>query len=255
MKKTVIFILLFALVASSAFSQRRRTSAIKWLSIELKGGYGGSMLLNSDVKSDQNAELAISTPAYEFGGRLGFTYGDHIGVGIEYLKSGFNQDYNIKSSNLDAYTKTQKFNTSDIVLSFRYTSLYGFYFEVGPKFSNIQDVKVENSITNQSFTDINGGDYAQHFYDKFTSIIFGLGYAAYNGDRLRVNLGLRASYGLASVVEDSNFYVLNDGYYIPQGSFTSNTNPFNIKLTLGINYTFGFWGNASCGRGRLIFFQ
>ncbi len=254
MKKSVIFILLFVFLASSAFAQRRRGSEVKWLSIELKGGYGGSILLNSDISSEQSAELAMSIPAYEFGGRLGLTYGDHLGLGVEYLKSGFNQDYNISASNLNSYTKTQKFKTSDIVLSFRYTSLYGFYFEVGPKFSSIKDVEVENSIQ-ENFTDARDDEYAQHFADKFTSIIFGLGYAVYNGDRLRVNLGLRASYCLGNIVEDTNFYAINDGYYVSPTDFTASTKPFNLKLTLGINYTFGFWGNASCGRGRLVFFQ
>ncbi len=85
--------------------------------------------------------------------------------------------------------------------------------------------------------------------------MFGLGYAAYNGDRLRVNLGLRALYGISNFVDDSDFYVLNDGYYVPKGNFNSDTKPLSVKFTVAVNYIFGFWGNATCGRGRLVFFQ
>ncbi len=254
MKKTTVIILLVLFSVSNIFAQRRGKSQVKWLNIELKGGYGGSILLNSDVASDKNATLAISQPAYEFGGRLGLTYGDYIGIGVELLKSGFNQDYDISVANSDTYTKTQKFKSSDIVITLKYTNLYGFYLELGPKFSTIKSVEVENSIQ-KSFIDITDSDYQKHFADKFTSIVFGLGFAAYNGDRLRINLGLRASYALGDIVEDENFYVLNDGFYRPDVSSTATTNPFNLKFMVGINYTFGFWGNASCGRGRFMLFQ
>ncbi|NJO88523.1 MAG: hypothetical protein HC831_05820 [Chloroflexia bacterium] len=80
--------------------------------------------------------------------------------------------------------------------------------------------------------------------------------AVHNGDRLQVTLGLRGSYALGNLVEESSdYYVLRDGVYIPQGDFTAKTSPFTLKLMVEVNYIFGFWGDASCGRGRLMFFQ
>ncbi len=254
MKKIILITAIFSLFVSTLSAQRGRTTQVKWLNLELKGGFGGSRLQNSDVINDDNADLSVFSPTYEFGARLGLTYGDYIGLGVEMLSSGFNQDYNISSPLLQAYTKTQKFKTSDIVISLRYTSLYGFYFELGPKFSTMKKAEVSNSI-DESFQDENDSDYKQHFSEKFTSIIAGFGVAAHNGDRLRVYLGLRASFALSKFVEDDNFYVIRDGFYNPQGNFEANTNPFSLKFTVGINYIFGFWGNATCGRGRLVFFQ
>lgn len=254
MKNSILIIVLLVFIANTSFAQHRRGSMVKWLSIELKGAYGGSMLLNSDIASDKNVELALFSPAYEFGGRLALTFGDYISIGVELLSSSFNQDYNINVPNKQVYTKTQSFKSTDILLALRYTNLYGFYVELGPKFSTIKKAKVTNSI-NEAFTDDIEPDYAAHFVDKFTGIMAGFGFAVYNGDRLRVNVGIRTSYALSNIVDDGNFYVLNDGFYHPIGSFSSNTNPLTVQLSLGVNYVFGFWGNATCGRGRLVFFQ
>ncbi len=254
MKAKLLTVLLIFLSLNNVLAQRRSSGTVKWLDLEIKGGYGGSMLLNANVIADQNAELAITPSAYEYGARLGLTIGEYIGVGVEFLKGGFSQDYNIKPSGLDSYTKTQNFKTNDILVTLKYTSLAGFYLEAGPKFSTLKSVEVENSILG-SFADATGKDYQEHFADKFTSIVFGFGFAVYNGDRLRVNLGLRASYALGDIVEDENFSVLNDGYYRPMGDLNSTTHPFSLKFMAGVSYTFGFWGNASCGRGKLVFFQ
>jgi hypothetical protein len=252
MKKLILIALCMVFIGSAFGQHRRGNGEIKWLSLAIKGGYGGSLLFNSDVMADNNVSISFLSPSYSYGGRFGITYGDHIGLNFEPLFSGFSQEYNIDDG-VSTYTKIQKFKSLDYFVSLRYISSYGFYFEVGPQFSTLKSASVENS-KDGSFTSENG-DYMAKFSEKFTSLTSGLGFAVVNGDRLQVNLGLRGSYTFGDFVIDDNYYVLNDGVYNPTGTFTSSTNPFTLKLMVEVNYFFGFWGDATCGKGRLMFFQ
>ncbi|MFN8257490.1 MAG: hypothetical protein U0W24_17480 [Bacteroidales bacterium] len=254
MKKLIIVLLAMVLYATSGLSQRRKnTTEVKWLSIALKGGYGGTVMFNTDVMSDGKVTLNFLSPSYSYGGRFGITYGDHIGINYEPLFSGFGQEYNI-NDDVQPYAKNQRFTAFDNLLSLRYISNYGFYFEAGPQFSKLKSASVENDKTG-NFTD-GGEDYLSNFSENYTSLVAGLGFAAHNGDRLQVNIGLRGTYTFGNLVANPNYYVLDDGVYQPAGGpFTSTTNPFTLKLMVEVNYFFGFWGDATCGRGRLMFFQ
>ncbi len=252
-----ILVLFLSLLVTTGFAQRHGNGEIKWLNISAKGGYGGTMLFNSDVSGDGNVTQDFLSPSYEFGGRFAIGYGDFVSLGVEVLSAGFGQDYSVNPPNGESYTKTQRFTSFDILPTLRYTSPYGFYFEAGPKFSTLKTAKVDNSVDG-SFIDGNPDqDYMLNFTEKFTSIVAGMGMALHNGDRLQVTLGLRGSYALGNFVEESSdYYVLADQVYLqPSTNFTSKTSPFTLKLMLEVNYIFGFWGNASCGRGRLMFFQ
>ena len=251
-----VLILFFSLLVTTGFAQRHGGNGeIKWLNFSVKGGYGGTMLFNSDVSSDGNATQDFLSPSFEFGGRFAIGYGDFVSIGVEVLSAGFGQSYSINDPNMQAYDKKQKFTSFDILPTIRYTSPYGFYFEAGPKFSTLKSASVENSLDG-AFTDENSTqDYMANFTENFTSVVAGLGMAIHNGDRLQLTIGLRGSYALGDFVENENYYVLNDNVYRPQGSFTAKTSPFTLKLMLEVNYIFGFWGDASCGRGRLMFFQ
>lgn len=250
-----IIVVLFLLVLTTSYGQRRgRSSTVKWLNIALKGGVGGTMLFNSDVSSDENTTMNFLSPSNEVGARFGITYGDYVNVGVEYLMSGMSQKYQVNPTNMEAYEKTQAFKMSDILFTIRFQALTGFYFEVGPKFSTVKSASIENSITG-SFNDETATSYEDNFSDKFTSIVVGMGLAVFNGERVQINLGLRGSYALSDLNGDGSYFVLSDGVYSPVGPFDAETKPFTLKFTLGVNYIFGFWGDASCGRGRLMFFQ
>jgi len=250
--KKIVFILIVLLLSTSIYGQRRkkRGSTIKWISIAVKGGYGNSILFNQDVSADDNVNLDFLSPAYNFGSRFGLTFGDNFGVYLEALSSGFNQKYDINTGN-GSYIKTQEFKSFDLILELRYTSNYGFYAEAGPVFSSLKSASESNSVDgNYSPRD----NYIDNFANKYNSLMFGLGFAAFRGDRLSVNVGLRGTYAFGDFVENSNFYVLSDGVY--SGTSTNEaTNPFSLKVMLEVNYFFAFWGDANCGRGRLIFFQ
>ena len=253
--KKIVSLVLICLFISSAIAQRHGGNGeVKWLSLSIKGGYGGTVFFNQDVMSDQNVSVNYLSPSYSFGGRFGITYGDHFGINIEPLWSGFSQEYSINNGT-NPYNKTQKFTAFDLFVSLRYISDYGFYVEAGPQFSTLKTASVDNDI-DDSFTDGNPlNEYKSNFAEKYTSIGAGLGFAAINSDRLQLFVGLRANYSLGNFVENSSYYVLNDEVYSPSGTFTAKTSPFTYKLMLELNYFFAFWGDASCGRGRLMFFQ
>ncbi|MBN1252781.1 MAG: PorT family protein [Bacteroidales bacterium] len=252
--KKLTFLILLLFVTSVIYSQHRkkRGSEVKWLSIAAKAGYGNSILINSNVMGDNNITMDFLSPAYSFGGRFGVTYGDNFGLAFEVLSSGFSQKYDINDGN-NTYSKTQKFTSLDYLIMFRYTSDYGFYFEAGPKFSNLKSASIENP-SDFNFTD-NETDYIANFKEKYNSIAIGMGFAIFRGERINFNLGLRGSYAITDIVENPNFYVLDDGVYLPEITTLAKTNPFSLKLMFEINYFFGFWGDASCGKGRIMFFQ
>jgi len=248
-KSTLIFFCI--LFITTTFAQRHRGNGeIKWLSLALKGGYGGTVMFNNDVSADKNVTTNFLSSSYSYGGRFGFTYGDHFSLNFEPSFSGFGQEYNIKDA-AGTYAKHQKFTSLDYLASLRYVTNYGFYFEAGPQFSTLKTASVENSKEGL-FNEYNG-NYISNFIEKYTNLVAGMGYAIHNGDRLQLFLGLRGTYALGDF--DPDYYVLSDGVYNPTGTFISPTNPFTLKLMVEVNYFFGFWGDANCGKGRLVFFQ
>jgi hypothetical protein len=250
--KKLISVIIISLIFSSLFAQHDGRGQVKWLSLAIKGGYGGNLLLNKDIQNDANVKVNYLSPHYSFGGRFGITYGDNIGINVEPLWSGFNQEYTIKAAS--PYIKTQKFKSMDIFVSLRYITDYGLYVEAGPQFSTLKSASVKNNIDG-AFTESQLSEYKSNFAKKNTSVAFGVGFAAINGDRLQLFVGLRANYGLGNFVDNSSFYVLNDGVYQPQYNYSAKTSPITYKLMLELNYLFGFWGDATCGKGRLIFFK
>jgi len=253
--KKIIIVLFCMMMVSNVFAQKKLGNReIKWLSLAIKGGYGGTAFFNSDITADENVTTNYLSPSYSYGGRFGITYGANFSINIEPLFSGFSQEYNINDGSA-AYAKNLKFTSMDYLVSLRYVGGYGFYFEAGPQFSTIKTATVENSKEG-TFMDESDPDFKSNFAEKTTSLAVGLGYAILNGDRLQINLGLRGTYTFGNLVEDPTYYILNDGVYRPAGGpFVAETNPLTLKLMLEVNYFFGFWGDASCGRGRLMFFQ
>jgi len=248
--KKFIFILVVLILSINIYAQRskRRTSTVKWISLTVKGGYGNSILFNSDVSADENVSIDYLSPAYNMGGSLGITFGDNVGVFFEGLSSTFKQNYEINTGT-NVYTKTQEFKSMDIAIALRYTSDYGFYVEAGPIFNALKKA-TETNTTTVSPRD----NYIDNFTNNYTSLMFTMGFAAFRGDRISVNLGLRGTYAFSDLVENSDFYVLNDGVY-HGASTAAATNPFSAKVMLEVKYFFAFWGDATCGRGRIMFFQ
>ncbi|MCQ2975585.1 MAG: porin family protein [Bacteroidales bacterium] len=237
MKK--IFLVIVMLICSLSVFSQHRGSRVNWLSLAVKGGYGNFMMMSKDLKDVDDLKLDFMSPSYCFGGRLGVIFGDYVGVSFEYLGSGFNQNYEFTESSF-GYDGKIKFNSSDMLALFRYSGDYGFYAELGPKFTTIK--KVENVVDEIS------DDQKDIYNDKFTSIAFGLGFMPYNGDRVQVSLGARFAYGLKAMNKDNaNSFGLNMA--------NVEIKPFSTQIMLEVNYLFAQFGRANCGRHGIQFFK
>ncbi len=249
-----ILVITFAVLFSFGTQAQRPKSVIKWFSIGLKGGYGNSILINSDVSGDENISMNYLTPSYFYGGRLTFTYGDKLGLGIEYNQSSFGQKYDIKND-AQLYNKNLKLKSRDLLIFLRLSGESGVYLEIGPKFSTLKSVSVENSVDDSFVSDNNFMDY---YAPKYTGLMFGAGLSLVRTERFQAHLGFRSSYVFSDILAEhsDNAYILNDGVYRPSYlPANAKTTPFSLQFVLEAEYFFAFWGDAKCGRGRLMFFQ
>ncbi len=250
--KKIIIILALLIFSGNIFAQHRRGSTIKWLSLSVKAGGGNSILYNKDYQTDKNVNLDVFTPSYFLGSRFTITVGDNIGFGAEGLYSKFGQNYDIAAGGA-SYTKKMDMKSTEILFFFRYTSEYGGYFEVGPKISMLKSATLTNSIQATEFLTIE--KLQAQYASQFTSIMLGAGISIFHTERVSGKLGARLNYSLSDFTPDKSFSILNDGVYAPAYQLSETTNPFSAQILLEINYFFGFWGNASCGRGSMQFFK
>ncbi len=250
--KKFTFIICILLITSLHIDAQRRTQTIKWFSIAAKGGYGNSILLNIDNITDRNVVFNFFTPSYTFGGRLTFSYGERIGFGADVLYASFGQKYTVNNNN-DVYEKNLDIKALDIFPFFRLSGTRGGYLEIGPKFTSVKSLTMKNSIENPMFLPTD--KIAENYSLKFTSLVFGFGVALYKNDRLDINIGPRFAYSFSNFTPGHNYNVVNDGYYMPENKIVTPTNPLSVQGILEINYFFAFWGDATCGKGRLMFFK
>ena len=243
--KKIIFLIALTLCVLQGFSQHRggRGGYVNWMTIAVKGGAGPFMMLNQDLKNTEGFTLEAFSPSYCFGGRYGIVFGNYVGVSFEYLGGGFKQKFNYKEGN-NTVNGNFNFGCTDMLALLRYTGDYGFYAEVGPKFTTVKKPKgtIESVVEDE--------DVDPLFKDKFTSIAFGLGFMPYNGDRVQVSLGARASYCLKNMVEDGQ-----NPFDFVNPTLTTETKNLNVQILLEVNYFFAKFGTANCGRHGIEFFK
>lgn len=255
--KIRFFILIVCLfMAISGFAQRRGGSNVNWLSIAGKGGYGMSMLMNQESFSDMKVSPNFLNGSYFFGGRLGwsidFNSGSSIGVSFEVNYSTFGQEYDVNTGT-ENFNKKTTISSLDMFPVFRFQGATGFYLELGPKFStlkSIEETPLPSSIIYPSGLE-------SIYNEKYTSGIFGIGFMPLMLDRITLSLGVRANYGWKSMTNSSTYYsVMDDGRYVPLEPYSDATiNLIQLQPVVEFNYFFGFFGDATCGRGRLMLFQ
>jgi hypothetical protein len=249
MKKIIILTVL--LIAAISVNGQRRGQVIKWISLSAKGGVGNSVLLNTDAVNEQYANLNFLTPSYAYGGRFTFTYGDNIGLGLDLLSVSFGQEYSLVTPDF-SYEKKIALRSLDYTVFFRYNGNQGGYFEAGPVFTKLLSAEETNSAeANVPLQD----DLMNIYANNYTNIMLGFGMAVMRTERLDLNLGVRLNYGLDDIVPEHSDYILDDGVFQPEIISDKSTNPISAKFLVELNYYFAFWGDASCGQGRLMFFQ
>ncbi|MBQ3656780.1 MAG: hypothetical protein II956_08060 [Bacteroidales bacterium] len=252
--KKILTIILLTVISLSGYAQRGG-GAPNWISIAVKGGYGNSIFFCKQAKdvSDGKFEYEPMAPSYSVGGRLGVVFVDKIGASVEYLSAGykpkntFNNGDTKLSSNFDM-------KASDLLLLARYTGEYGFYAEFGPKFTTAKEITRDSEEADILGVKIpaNGVDVSDRFNDKFTSLVFGLGITPYNGDRVLVSLGLRASYCMNSFYKEGLAYGIAK---LDAQALNPEIKPFSVQAMLEVCYHFARFGSATCGKQKIIFFK
>jgi len=252
MKRIFLIFIAGLLISTSLFAQKRKTSTINWLSIAIKGGYGGSLLMNQNIFSDKKVTPNFMNGSYFFGGRIGWTLGDYIGVSFETDFSTFGQEFDVFDGSVN-FNKITKISSMDLIPMLRFTATTGFYAELGPKFSTLKSITETPTLDAALFP----GGLTNVYNEKYTSAILGIGFYYLFVERITLSLGFRANYGWKSMVSNSSYYsVTDDGRYFPDTPYTNSTvNLIQLQGVLELNYFFGFFGDASCGKGRLMLFK
>lgn len=275
MKKILLItIALFALI--NVTQAQRKGQLTKWLKIAPKAGIGSALLINSNSFQDKSIEMSGFNLSYNYGGSLGLGIGDYLNFYAEGNMADFSQKYHMQvqytNGTDNSYDKTLNFQSTNLSVMMRWVSDLGGYFEIGPTFSTLKQASVENTTETTLFN-----PETKDFKDSYINLSVGFGQAVFRSERLYVFIGGRLNFSPESFYlprEDYPDYTyFRDGVY---GSATGagwvnneanllfdpekhqiqgKTMPVTGFLTLEVNYIFGFWGNARCGRGRLMFFQ
>ena len=251
------------LIIMSLQTMAQRGGAPNWISIAGKVGVGNSILLSEQISDDDNITQNFLSPSVSVGGRLGVVFVDRVGVSMEYLSSSYSNKYEVSVPNGNKrFDSNLKFKTGDFLVLARYTGEYGFYAEIGPKFTSIKEVQysIDNNpngvtigelIPGMGNSPISNADLTNCFNGKFTSIVFGLGYAVFNGERVQVTLGARAAYCSNNIIKQVQG-LSNTGF---AKYMTMEMKPFSAQIMLDINYHFARFGSATCGKQKIIFFK
>jgi hypothetical protein len=214
-----------------------------WFDAGVKGAWGPTGMSDQNVYDDANYKHLITTGT-SIGGRLGFNYGYHVGLSVEYAGATSNQDFEY---NNDLYNSYQ-WKHNDISTLFRYSG-NGAYVELGATFSNVKSVELDN--VNLGVTDV-----SENFVDNYTSAVFGVGSYLMGTELLTVNLGLRFHWSFDDMVnatgKENNYPIVVEELKDP----SVKTQAAAAQLQLEINYAFGRFSKEGChDRWKLILFQ
>ncbi len=235
MKHLFTFLVLMGL-ASAGYSQW-------WFDAGVKGAWGGTLMSDRNVWDSGTYKHKLSSGG-AFGGRLGFNYGHHVGLSIEYSAATSKQQFEYLSDVFNTF----KWKHNDIIGVFRYSG-NGAYIEVGGKLSSIRKVELDN--VNDGVTDV-----SENFEDNYTSGIFGFGSYLAGDDLLSVNIGVRFHWAFTDMVNETgkeNNYPIRV-YPLPDPS--KKTFAAAAQLQFELNYAFGRFAKTAChDRWRLILFR
>ncbi len=215
-----------------------------WFDAGLKGAYGPTLMSDQNVYNSSTYKHKITTGT-SIGGRLGFNYGYHVGMSLEYASATSNQDFNYNSKVYNSY----KWKHNDISLLFRYSG-NGAYIEIGGESSKIKSVDLESQ--NESHP----SDVTSYFNKNYDSAVFGFGSYLMGGGLFTLNIGIRLHFALQDMVsqegKDANAPILE--YQLPDPSV--KTLAAAAQLQLEANYAFGRFAKSAChDKWRLLLFQ
>ena len=229
-----------------------------WFNLGIGGEFGNSNMMNTNLSDDENISIEKFNNSSALHARTGITLNQAFNISVEGQLSSYTQKYDIEQFNRYDYAKHITVETLEAGLFFRYINVYGIYLEGGPKFSLMQEVNAE-FVGNSP--DGLQNDQTERYKDYSLSAMGGIGLAFYGtkNDRFRVNLGVRAYYGIGNIMEANDYPVFDaEGYGFSGNSeiYEENhpTRIVSFRLKLDLNYYFGFMGQSPCGQRRIRFF-
>ncbi len=245
-RKLFIYNVLVLLLATQTNAQR----PIKWLHIGVNGGVGSSYFINRNFGLEDKVLLDAFTLSGCFGGSLGITVGDNFDISCEAYTANFGQKFDITAKAVN-YNKDVRIYTTEYAIVLKYIALTSVYGEIGLKKSLFNKITEENNLEN---VDISTDNIEKKYATEANSIIAGLGLSLYRGRRTSINIGLRANYTYTDIAAQ-NAQILDDGFSDIVFYEQASTNALTIHALCSMNYIFAFWGDATCGRGRIQFFK
>ena len=220
-------------------------SAQLWFDLGLKGSYGTSFMLNSNIFDDDRVDHRFS-PAYSYGASIGVHFDKRNGIVVEYLRSRSNQKFDDERVNPTTELQ-QSWITDDIGLYFKHSG-YGVYFEIGPKIGFVND----------AFVTIDEGaeqDMVPQVSETLYSGVLGFGTYLMGSESFTLQLGIRVQYQFNDLAADGEDGLPSYPVFEAYQDYTS-TNPVHAQLMLEFNYVFGRFAKESCrDRWKLILFQ
>jgi len=238
--KKIVFLFFLALLVNQT-SQAQKVYA--WMDAGLKGGYGLTGLLNSNLFDDKDYEHHLNG-GYSIGGKVGLFFGLYNGITIDALYSGFNQKFDYLKSNT-RYDHKISWNNIDLALLYRMQK-DGVYVELGPQYSLVQ--KVKNNDPNDPNTDV-----TDYYNKNYLSGVFGIGGYLFNYETFTTMIGLRMGYGFGDMINaDGKAAKYPTPNQVAQYS-SKSTNAAFVQIMMEANFALGFYGKSSCSKRATIF--
>ena len=131
----------------------------------------------------------------------------------------------------------------DLYALYRYYPESGYYFELGPKLSNISEISQTFGILPE---DVDG-----KYEDSYISGVAGLGAFLSGSEVMVIKAGLRFEYGITDLVSADGMSGSYPAYYSSLGD-VGNTNAYRVSFGLEISFGLGGFAKGACGRRGFV---
>lgn len=209
-----------------------------WFDAGIKGSFGPTFLLNTNVLDDSGLDQKI-TNGYGVGGKFSFNFGYIHGITIDLMYSRGHQNY--KSINTTTNTDV-KWNNYDLYVLYRMYRTIN-YLELGPKFSKVNEF-TNNDVVRTSY------------YNKsYPSAVLGFGWYVFGRKAFTGTLGFRFEYGFDDIISDSgkeNGYPVNP-YRTTGYTNYKTTNPLLAQVVFELNWGIGYFAKTACAERKHFF--
>lgn len=243
----LITILFFSFLLQSSGLLGQRAAKFWWFDTGVKAQYGATGIYSKALADSDSWRFDINT-GYSVGAKFGLNKGTS-GLTLDGMYAQGEQSYEraaVPDGSADVKVNWSSF---DLYTLYRNNRQLG-YFEVGPKFSFLQNAEIAD-IDGENALDI-----TNQFNNNYVSAVLGFGaYFIGSDGAFSGILGLRFEYGLTDALNADGHAAgapVQDVNLFDAG--ITNTAPIFAGLSFELNWGIGYVGKASCG-GRAKFIK